>query len=335
MKLPSESRFREIIGKFSTLEPILVLGDVGVDKYTYGKVERISPEAPVPIIEVTKEWDKLGLAANVSDNLIGLQVKNYLCGVMGSDDHGRKLKSLMSETGLETDAMVETGRRTTFKERIVTDVQQICRVDYESTQSLNLEETKRVLSTVEKYLGKSSAVIIEDYGKGMFNFDLCQKTIKSCNEQGKLVVVDPSRKSDPLFFTGASLLKPNQVEAKVMCERLGYQEDDVEVMAKLLIDKLKLQMVIITLGAKGMASMTKESGVLDVIPTVANEVYDVSGAGDTAISVITSSLLAGASLTEASWLGNCASGIVVRKKGTARVSQEELLHFYHKLESRF
>lgn len=333
MSLPSFDRFKQIVDKFPSLDPIMVLGDVGVDKYTFGTVDRISPEAPVPVVAVTKEWNKLGLAANVSDNLIGLDIKNYLCGVIGNDHHAEVLLNLMTESGLKTDAMIKTDRRTTFKERVVTNVQQICRVDYESKKNLSSSEVSNVESTLNSFWDKISAVIIEDYGKGMLNEKLCQWSIQQAREQGKLVVVDPSRRTNPFFFKGASLLKPNQVETKVICEKLGYHEDNVEHMASLLLDKLELDMVIITLGPKGMGSMTKEDGKWRVIPTVAKEVFDVSGAGDTAISVITSSLLAGASLEEASWLGNCASGVVVGKKGTARVSRDELLGFYHNLQA--
>lgn len=332
MKHPSSERFKEIVKGFSSLDPVFVLGDIGVDKYTYGKVDRISPEAPVPIIEVTKEWDKLGLAANVSDNLVGLGVKSHLCGVIGHDHHGKTLLGLLHEAKLSSEAIVKTNRMTTFKERVVTDIQQICRVDYESKHTLSDEEVSEVFKTVDNFVEKSSAVIIEDYGKGMFTKELCQKTIQHCRELGKLVTVDPSRRSDPTFFKGATLLKPNQVEAKIICEKLGYRENDHKVMARLLLDKLDLNMVIITLGPKGMGSMSKDDGLWQVIPTVAKEVYDVSGAGDTAISAITSSLATGANLLEASWVGNCASGVVVRKKGTAKVSQEELLNFYDKLQ---
>lgn len=334
MSFPSQSRFKEIVDKFPKLDPIMVLGDVGVDKYTYGTVDRISPEAPVPVVAVTKEWNKLGLAANVADNLIGLDIKNYLCGVIGNDKHAEELLTLMKDSGLKTDAMVRANRRTTFKERVVTNIQQICRVDYESKNNISDSEILDVEKTVRGFMNEISAIIIEDYGKGMLNKALCQWSIKEAREQNKLVVVDPSRRTNPHFFRGASLLKPNQVETKVICEKLGYHEDNVEHMASLLLEKLDLDMVIITLGAKGMGSMAKSDGKWVVIPTVAKEVFDVSGAGDTAISVITSSLLAGATLEEASWLGNCASGVVVGKKGTARVSRDELLAVHHQLETQ-
>ena len=162
MFLPSQERFKEIVDKFPTLEPIMVLGDVGVDKYTYGSVDRISPEAPVPVVAVTKEWNKLGLAANVSDNLIGLDIKNYLCGVIGNDNHGDELLKLMTQTGLSTDAMLKMNRRTTFKERVVTNVQQICRVDYETKKTLIQPEVKEVESMLNSFWDKISSVIIED-----------------------------------------------------------------------------------------------------------------------------------------------------------------------------
>lgn len=331
MSLPNKERFNEILGRFESLLPILVLGDVGIDKYTYGKVERISPEAPVPVVEVTREWDKLGLAANVSDNLLSLGARSFLCSIIGDDDHGRSLLELMEQGGLTPEGLLQTERRTTFKERIVTDVQQVCRVDYETKKSISDKERESLLHIFKNLLEKSSSVILEDYGKGLFSKSLVQDVISLCRDHGRMVVVDPSRRTDPSYFKGAHLLKPNAIEAKIICEKLGYKEKNEEKIAGILLDKLELDMVIITLGPRGMGSMDQRDGKWRLIPTVANEVYDVSGAGDTAISAITLALMSGASLSEAAWVGNCASGVVVGKKGTARVGREELLKFYGQL----
>jgi rfaE bifunctional protein kinase chain/domain len=329
----SLSRFNEITSKFHSIEPIVVVGDVGIDKYTFGEVKRISPEAPVPVLEVTREWLKLGLAANISHNLYTLGVKSTLCGVVGDDNNANLFDNLLEDEKLNTWGIVRTkSRPTIFKERVTTNTQQICRIDYESSEPIDDETEQKLLQRIEEFVKGHKALIIEDYAKGTLTKSLIASLIKTFKAEGKLVAVDPGRSTPPLYYKGATLLKPNLSEAKIMVESLGYKEKKLEVMAKILIEKLDLQMLVITLGADGMALLDiKTQPELKIIPTVANEVFDVSGAGDTAISVLTSALLAGATLEEAAWIGNCASGVVVGKKGTATVNLEELNAFYLQL----
>lgn len=329
----SQSRFNEITSKFTSISPIVVVGDVGIDKYTFGEVKRISPEAPVPVIEVTKEWLKLGLAANISHNLTTLGVRSTLCGVVGNDNNANLFDNLLEDEKLNTWGIVRSGARPTiFKERVTTNTQQICRIDYESSDYIDSETEQKILLRIDEFLKTHDALIIEDYAKGTLTQSLIASLISKFKASGKLVAVDPGRSTPPLFYKGATLLKPNLKEAKSMVQSLGYTEKNLDVMAKILVDKLDLQMIVITLGAEGMALLdVKSQPELKIIPTVANEVFDVSGAGDTAISVLTSALLAGASLEEATWIGNCASGVVVGKKGTATVNLEELHSFYQRL----
>lgn len=333
-RLPAAVRFKELISKFQTLTPVLVIGDVGIDKYTHGDVKRISPEAPVPVLEVSKEWNKLGLAANVSDNLKSLTVASTLCGVVGEDTRANLLETLLEERGLKTWGLVrDASRMTTYKERVTTATQQICRVDYESRHALSTDVLQKFKTRLSEFSSEHSGVIIEDYGKGLLGQELIAHTIKAFTDAGKLVTVDPSRTTPPIWYKGAHLLKPNLTEAHIMAEALGhFKERNVETIARILIDKLSLKKVIITLGPEGMAMIdTEADGKMKVIPTAANEVFDVSGAGDTAISAITASLLAGATLEEAAWIGNCAAGVVVGKRGTALCSIPELEKFYQNL----
>lgn len=326
--------FEKIISQFETMKPILVVGDLGVDKYTFGEVKRISPEAPVPVLEVQKEWNKLGLAANVSDNLKSLEVASTLCGVIGDDARANLVETLLEERGLKTWGLVrDPSRHTTYKERVTTATQQICRVDYETKDSISGDISKRVSSRIQEFSETHSGVIIEDYAKGLFSEALCQKIIADFKSRGLLVAVDPSRSTPPMWYKGATLLKPNRQESHMMVEALGYfKERKLETIAKVLVDKLQLEKIIITLGADGMALLdTKIGGELKIIPTVANEVFDVSGAGDTAIAAISSALIAGASLEEAAWVGNCASGVVVKKRGTALCSKQELRDYFTNL----
>lgn len=324
-------KFETILSHFKTMKPILVVGDLGIDKYTFGEVRRISPEAPVPVLEVQKEWDKLGLAANVSDNLNSLEVNSTLCGVIGDDARANLVEHLLEERGLKTWGLVrDPSRHTTYKERVTTSTQQICRIDYETKQSVSDEVGRRISSRILEFSDNHSGVIIEDYAKGLFNEAMCQKIITDFKSKNLVVAVDPSRSTPPLWYKGATLLKPNRQESHMMVEALGYfKERNLETIAKILVDKLQLEKVIITLGADGMAMLdTKLSGELKIIPTAANEVFDVSGAGDTAIAAICSSLISGATLEEAAWVGNCASGVVVKKRGTALCSIQELRDYY-------
>lgn len=331
--LISEKRFSELTNKFSSIDPIVVVGDVGIDKYTFGEVKRISPEAPVPVLEVTKEWLKLGLAANISHNLKTLGVKSTLCGVVGSDANANVFDTLLEDEKLNTWGIVRAeGRPTIFKERVTTNTQQICRIDYEDSSEIDASTQLKLIKRIDEFSKNHGAVIIEDYAKGTLNQKVINHLITSFKEEKKLVTVDPGRSTPPIYYKGANLLKPNLAEARAMIDNLGYKEKNLEIMAKILVEKLDLEMLVITLGPEGMALMdTKIGSKLTIIPTVANEVFDVSGAGDTAISVLTSALLAGASLEEAAWIGNCASGVVVGKKGTATVDLDELHAFYQQL----
>ncbi len=327
-------KFEKLLSHFNTMKPILVVGDLGVDKYTFGEVKRISPEAPVPVLEVQKEWNKLGLAANVSDNLKSLEVASTLCGVIGDDARANLVEHLLEERGLKTWGLVrDPSRHTTYKERVTTATQQICRIDYETKDSITDEVSRRVSSRIQEFSENHSGVIIEDYAKGLFSEALCQKIIADFKAKGLLVAVDPSRSTPPMWYKGATLLKPNRSESHMMVEALGYfKERKLETIAKVLVDKLQLEKIIITLGPDGMALLdTKLGGELKIIPTVANEVFDVSGAGDTAIAAISSALISGASLEEAAWVGNCASGVVVKKRGTALCSKQELRDYYTNL----
>jgi len=334
--LITENRFLEITKQYKNIDPIIVVGDVGIDKYTFGEVKRISPEAPVPVLEVTKEWLKLGLAANISHNLKTLGINSTLCGVVGNDNNANTFESLLEDENLNIWGIVRSSSRPTiFKERVTTNTQQICRIDYESSENIDQDTENKLLARVEEFSKNHSALIIEDYAKGTLTKTTIENLIKKFKSENKIVAVDPGRSTPPLFYQGATLLKPNLAESKIMVESLGYKEKSIEKIAEILVDKLKITYLVVTLGPDGMALIdTTKNAKLTVIPTVANEVFDVSGAGDTAISVLTSSLVAGATLEEAAWLGNCASGVVVGKKGTATVNLEELTDFYQKIRAR-
>ncbi len=335
--LIAENRFTEILNNFKSIKPLLVVGDVGIDKYTFGEVKRISPEAPVPVLEVTKEWLKLGLAANISHNLQTLNIPSTLCGVVGEDKNADVFEELLEDNHLKTWGLVrEPERPTTFKERVTTNTQQIVRIDYESSSTINELTEKKIIKRIEELSSSHSAIILEDYAKGAMTKKVIEEVIGFASANKIMLAVDPGRSTPPLFYKGANLLKPNLSEARAMVEFLGFKEKNVENLANILIDKLKIKKLVITLGADGMALVdTEVHNSIVHIPTVANEVFDVSGAGDTAIALITSSLVAGATLEEAAWISNCGAGVVVAKKGTATVDQNELKFFYQNLKKRY
>lgn len=330
-------RFNALVDTFSQIDPIFVLGDVGLDKYTYGSVNRISPEAPVPVLEVSREWVQLGLAANISHNLLELNVRSSMCGVIGNDRQGDQFINRLQSKSLNYSFIHRSELRpTTYKERVTTATQQICRVDYESTDLLSLKEYEALKALLTEATDDHHALIIEDYAKGVLSEELTQHAIHLFTQQGKVVTVDPARNRSPLIYKGATLIKPNLVEARSMVQFFGHEQTAPAEMAKIISDELNIEKVIITLGGEGMAILDRKvSDAVEFIPTVAQEVFDVSGAGDTVISVLTAAILAGASLFEATWIGNCAAGVVVAKKGTATVNQQELKDFYHRFSDKF
>jgi len=333
MKPFSIKRFQEIIESLKKINPIFIVGDVGLDKYTHGNVTRISPEAPVPVIEVTKEWLKLGLAANVSHNLSTLGVPSSLCTVVGDDKNGRELESQLEDIGQKTWGLVhDASRPTTYKERVTTSVQQICRIDYEKTHQIDAATKDKIKSRVKELMKGHSIVVIQDYAKGLFDEELLQFIIAEAKRLSIKVCVDPGKQTPPQFYRGANLIKPNFSEAKIIAQSYGERSSAPEILCAVIREKLQVETVIMTLGPEGMAILD-DSG-FKLVPTISTEVYDVSGAGDTAISVMAASLAAGASLVEAAWLANSASGVVIGKKGTATLTLTELQEFYQRLHTK-
>ena len=337
MNLISPERFKKLLNNIKSIPSVIVLGDVGIDKYTYGNVNRISPEAPVPVLEVTEELYKLGLAANVANNFISLGAKATICGVTGDDKNGSLFESLLSDFSIKSWGIIrDASRKTTYKERVLTNFQQICRVDYETSTAIEADLEEKLFKRIRELKDDHGSLIIEDYGKGVLTEKLTQRVIKEFTESNKIVAIDPSRSTPPKYYQGATLLKPNWKESVRIASELGYHGEKLEQITELLVDKLKLEKILITLGKDGMALLdTKTDGKLKRIPTVAMEVFDVSGAGDTAICMITAALLSGATLEEAAWMGNCASGLVVGKKGTATVTITELEKYYIRLQQKF
>lgn len=322
-----KNRLKKIISNF-TNKKILVIGDLILDRHIFGNVNRISPEAPVPVVWAKSEKFKAGGAANVGVNLIDLGAKATLCGSIGADSFGKQLHSLLSKKKLPTNFIFkDKSRRTTLKTRIIAHHQQVVRVDWESTDSFSKKLISSIISKLKNNLNKFDAVILEDYGKGMVNPLLVNELLKLCFENNKIITVDP--KEDHFqYYQGVTTLTPNLNEAEIATGIKAKNKKTIPSIGKKLLKDLKPKMLLLTLGEDGM--MLFENQKEKHIPTAALEVYDVTGAGDTVISVFTLALSAGASGIEAAQIANLAAGSVVGKLGAATTNQKELIKIISK-----
>jgi len=302
---------------------ILILGDIMLDEYLYGSVSRISPEAPVPVVEINDEQLRLGGAANVANNIAALGDSPCLLGVVGEDEAAVKLSQLLKAKDISREYLVnDSYRRTTMKTRVIAHSQQVVRADREDAVELSPEIEKLVMERFTSLLGYISGVIISDYGKGVITASLLDKVIPACRAKGIFVAVDP-KESHFFRYKKVSVVTPNHHEAGFVAGRRIKTENDLQEVGRMLLAKLESDSILITRGEKGMA-LFLANGEIEYIPTVARKVFDVTGAGDTVIASLVSAVAAGASLKEATIISNCAAGIVVGEIGTATVSSEQL-----------
>lgn len=322
-KHPSTERLKKLASQIQN-KKILVIGDIGVDSYLTGKVERISPEAPVPVLHVQKEHLKLGLAANVAENIQALGSEALCVGVVGTDLAGEELHKLFNQSGTPTHCLVKDPlRKTTLKTRVVAQNQQLIRIDQETTEPVSRYTEERILNQIRSNIDRVDALILEDYAKGMLSHRLCKAILGLAKEHQKIIAVDPNLKAPASYYIGATLLTPNTSEAEKLSDTKIKCEDTLRKAALKILKTTKAHSLVITRGKDGMAIFQKDAP-MRLIPTFAKEVFDVSGAGDTVISVLTLCLASGASLYESAILANIAAGIEVSKLGTATVSHKEL-----------
>lgn len=307
---------------------ILVVGDIMLDHYISGRVDRISPEAPVPVIEVKDEEYRLGGAANVALNLQVLGSIPVLLGITGMDAAGAKLNLTLNQFDISTEAIfTDANRVTTQKTRVSAVGQQIVRLDYENQSEINLELENRIIEWLQINLSSFDAVIIEDYNKGLLSLNLIQSLISQAKQAGIIISVDPKQRH---FFdyVGVDVFKPNFAE---MQKNLGIKfESDEEFFssAAILQERIKAEVLIVTRGSKGLY-IFRDKKLPVQIPTFAKEVYDVSGAGDTVISVLTLAYASGFSIIDAATIANHAAGVVCGKRGTATATIPEIYQSYH------
>ena len=313
---------KKILARFSGAR-ILVVGDIMMDRFIWGKVSRISPEAPVPVVLVEKETFLLGGASNVVNNIHSLGGHVSLCGVIGDDETGQRILRELTEKGVDTRGLlVEEGRQTTTKTRIVAHQQQVVRIDREMTDSLNPSIFRALSRFIEGNVKGFDGIILSDYGKGLLTRDLIRAVIRRAGETKKFVMVDPKLKNF-FFYRGATVVTPNTSEASAAAGIPVTDLSSLKRVGNVLLKRLKCRVLVITRGEEGMALFEPDRDPY-LVPTVAQEVYDVTGAGDTVIGAMALSMAAGAGVREAARLANHAAGIVVGKVGTATVTQEEL-----------
>ncbi len=317
----------EAVSRFEKAR-ILVIGDVIVDQFIWGTVSRISPEAPVPVVNVKREEFLLGGSANVLKNIYSLGGRGALCGVIGSDPMGEQLLGLVRALPSAVDGLVRGERPTTVKTRVVAQGQQVVRVDREETGEPGRETLAGLIAFLENNLREYDAVIISDYSKGMVNesfmIRLHQLRNAIIDDEGipLPLIVDPKPENMHRFI-GATVITPNNLEASRMSGMEIHDEQQLLAASRYIRDEIDCDAVLITRGEAGMALLQQDDQLV-TIPTMAKEVYDVTGAGDTVVATLALGLAAGCSLKDAAVLANHAAGIVVGKVGTASVSAEEL-----------
>lgn len=302
---------------------VLVVGDAMLDKYYFGEVSRISPEAPVPINRVTKIKETFGGAANVAHNLALLGCHTSLIAQIGTENHGDNLIDKLISRKIDILGVMRTDKPTTTKIRVISGHQQMLRLDFEDTADLTDDAADKMLKNISAQIKNVDAVIISDYGKGVCTEKICQTIIQKCRAQNKIVAVDP-KGDDWTKYSGANFITPNLKELNdILPKKISNDDTEIETAARGVIEKFNLSGLIVTRSAKGLTVIDGEN--ISHIKAKTQEVFDVSGAGDTVISVFTLGLAGKLNSAAAAYLANVAAGVVVTKVGTYAVSREELL----------
>jgi len=323
MSLKERKRLNACIDRFPSTR-ILVVGDIVLDHYIWGNVSRISPEAPVPVVNVTKESLLLGGATNVVQNIHALGGSVSVCGIIGSDQAGSQVLQLLRSQHIPTDGLlVDEGRPTTIKTRIIAHSQQVVRVDRETKDVIGKDLHRLIFDQVKRHIVTGlDGIVISDYCKGVVTSDLVHDIVKIARKNNIIVSVDP-KVSHFNMYRGVTILTPNANEASIGSKVDITDKESLLRAGTLLLNRLNCAAVLITRGELGM-SLFEHGSKVTHIPTVAREVFDVTGAGDTVIATLTLAMASGASMTDAARISNYAAGIVVGIVGTAVVKQDQL-----------
>ncbi len=326
----NQKRAQQIIKNFADLR-IVVLGDLMLDEFIWGEVRRISPEAPVPVVEVKSETWHLGGSGNVVSNLLELGAQAIPVGVVGDDESSNLLRNRFATLNSQiTGIITDPSRPTTRKTRIVAHSQQMVRADRENRQPVRGEVEDRVIAAFIDALESASAVIISDYDKGLLTSRVLRESIEAARSRGKTICLDPKIRNFP-HYLNVDVITPNQMEAESATNIEIIDQSSLNAAAKKIKEILRCRNVLITRGEHGM-SLLDEKGSMINISTVAREVYDVTGAGDTVIATLALAIASGGTLEEAAIIANHAAGVVVGKVGTATLSLYELSRALQDLE---
>ena len=314
-------RIEQLLNRFAA-NTIVIVGDVMLDEFIWGKVQRISPEAPVPVVEVLDETYHMGGSANVAANIRGLEGTPIPIGVLGRDSAADRVLDLLKQSGIEVSGLVRDDRPTTLKTRIIAQNQQVVRTDRESRKALSPQINADLASAFLRHLPQAKAVIVSDYDKGVVNRELLSAILPKARNAGVPVFLDP-KVPHADYYRPITLITPNQREAELLTGTAIEDERGLEDAGRRLLGKFECEYALITRGEEGM-SLFSGSGSRH-LPTFAREVFDVTGAGDTVIATLALARAGGATMEESAILANHAAGIVVGKVGIATVSQSELL----------
>lgn len=319
----TQTRLADLLATFSG-KRIAVVGDLMVDRYYWGTVNRVSPEAPVPVVDVVSESVRLGGAANVANNIQNLGGEPCLVGLIG-DDHGGKLcLEMLKEQGLDTSGVVlDASRPTTTKTRVIAHAQHVVRIDNESKADCPEHLQHQLIDAVKYNIQKLDGIILEDYNKGTMTEHVIREVIAVATKYGKIITVDP-KFNHFLDYKNVTVFKPNRREVEEVLGGRITTVEEIERAGKRLLEMLSSQSVLVTRGEDGM-SLFESGGAVTHLESMAEKVKDVSGAGDTVISTLTMSLAGGATVREASALANCAAGIVVGSVGIVPIQVKDLV----------
>lgn len=317
-----KDRLIDAVDRFSEMT-VLVVGDVMLDEFIWGTVERISPEAPVPVVNVNRETKLLGGAANVINNIISAGGRAALAGVVGNDAQGREIVKMLEGAGVDSGGVIlDKSRPTTIKTRVVAHAQQVVRFDREEKRALESRTVNGLYEFLERMADEADAVIISDYGKGVVNQPLMNKVLDVFKKPGRIIAVDPKVQNFQLY-RNVSTITPNHHEAALGAGMVIDSEETLIKAGQKIIDDLDCASVLITRGEQGMSLFERDAEPVH-IPTVAREVFDVTGAGDTVIGILTLGRAAGLSRLESAILANFAAGVVVGEVGTSAVTAQSL-----------
>ena len=324
MEKLTQKRLNEIKKGFSG-KKVVVIGDMMLDGYYWGNVNRISPEAPVPVVEIDDEFFRFGGAANVAYNILTLGGKPYPVGVIGDDNNGKIFNKLIEDCGISSEGIVvDNTRPTTTKTRVIAANQHIVRIDKENKQMIHTAVEKQIMDFLTAKISEIDAIILEDYNKGVLTQKLITDVIALAKKNNKMVNVDP-KFTNFFNYKDVTVFKPNRKETEDAFGIRIKTGEDLKGTCKELMKKLSCEYVLVTLGAEGIALFDKAGNEMRM-PTKARKVADVSGAGDTVISTLTMAMLAGANIYEAAYLANYAGGIVCKEVGIVPIEIDNLFN---------